>query len=149
MAAIRPDSSNIALLVHVLGAMVLVGALVLAVGALVAAWRSNSTDLVRLGYRALLWGALPAWVVMRVGAQWIYSKEGLDSASLTWADVGFITSEGGLLFMIIATVVAGLAVRRVGRGGSIGSGARVAAVLVSLVVVIYVVAIWAMTTKPT
>lgn len=149
MAAIRPDSWNIALLVHVLGAMVLVGALVLAVGALVAAWRSNSTNLVRLGYRALLWGALPAWVVMRVGAQWIYSKEGLDSASLAWTDVGFITSEGGLFFMIIATVVAGLAVRRVGRGGSIGSGARVAAVLVSLVVVIYVVAIWAMTTKPT
>src|SRR4051794_25839726 len=148
MAAIRPDSLNIALLVHVLGAMVLVGALVLAVGALVAAWRSSSTDLVRLGYRALLWGALPAWVVMRVGAQWIVDKEGLGDSSLSWVGIGFGTSEGGLLFMIVATILAGLAVRRASRGDALGGGARVAAVLVSLLVAVYVVAIWAMTTKP-
>src|SRR5262245_24039864 len=98
MAAIRPDSWNLALLVHVLGAMVMVGALALAVVALLGAWRSRSIDLARLGYRALLWGALPAWIVMRVGAEWIYSKEGLSHASLSWTDIGFITSEGGLFF---------------------------------------------------
>ena len=149
MAAIRPDSWNIALLVHVLGAMVMVGALVLAVVALVGAWRNRSLDGARLGYRALLWGALPAWVVMRIGAQWIVDKEGLGNSSLSWVGIGFGTSEGGLLFMIVATVLAGLAVRRASRGGSLGGGARVAAVLVSLLVAVYVVTIWAMTTKPT
>ena len=148
MAAIRPDSWNIALLTHVAGAMVMVGAIVLAVVALVGAWRSRSVDLARLGYRALLWVALPAWLVMRVGAQWIYSKEGLDKASLSWSDIGFITSEGGLFFMIVATVAAGLALRRTKRGDALGAGSRVAAVLVALLVVVYVVAIWAMTTKP-
>ncbi len=151
MAAVRPDSWNIALLVHVLGAMVLVGALVLATVALVRTWRDRSPDMLRLGYRALLWCALPAWIVMRVGAQWIYSKEGLDSASLAWTDIGFITSEGGLFFMLIATVVAGVAVRRAGRSDGAGgaAGVRVAAVLASFPIAVYVVAIWAMTTKPT
>ena len=149
MAAIRPDSWNLALLVHVLGAMVMVGALVLAVVALVGAWRNRSVEGARLGYRALLWGALPAWVVKRVGAQLILSKEGLDNASLSWTTIGFITSEGGLFFIIVATVAAGLALRRATRGNALGGGARVAAVLVSLLVAVYVFAIWAMTTKPT
>ena len=149
MAAIRPDSWNIALLIHVAGAMVMVGALVLAVVALVAAWRSRSVDLVRLGYRALLWGALPAWVVMRVGAQLIVDKEGLGDSSLSWVGIGFGTSEGGLLFMVIATILGGLALRRASRGDALGGGVRVAAVLVSLLVAVYVVTIWAMTTKPT
>jgi hypothetical protein len=51
--------------------------------------------------------------------------------------------------MIVATMLAGLAVRRASRGDALGGGARVAAVLVSLLVAVYVVAIWAMTTKPT
>jgi hypothetical protein len=148
IAAIRPDSWNIALLLHVGGAMVMVGALVLAVAALVGAWRSGSPDTVRLGYRALLYGALPAWVVMRAAAQWILSKEGLENASLSWTDIGFFTSEGGLLFIIIATVLAGLALRRVGRGDGLGAGVRVATVITGLLVAVYVVSIWAMTTKP-
>jgi hypothetical protein len=73
------------------------------------------------------------------------SKEGLEDAKLTWVDIGFMTSEPGLLLIIAATVLAGLAARR----GSAGTGVRVAAVLVSVLVVAYLVTVWAMTTKPT
>jgi hypothetical protein len=57
----------------------------------------------------------------------------------------------GLILLLIATVVAGIAVRRAGRGGTEpGPGsARVAATLVSLLLVAYLVTIWAMTAKPT
>ncbi|MDQ3742179.1 MAG: hypothetical protein M3389_14655, partial [Actinomycetota bacterium] len=53
---------------HVLSAMVLVGALLLAVTALAP---SGGGPSLRLGYRALLMAALPSYIVMRVGAQWV------------------------------------------------------------------------------
>ena len=146
LAAIRPDGWNIALFVHILGAMLLVGALALVVCAL--AWRD-----VRLGYRSLLFGVLPGWIVMRGGAQWIASKEGLDEGDVpAWVDLGFIVSDPPLLFLIIATVCAGIAARRERRAdvASGGGGLRsVALVLAGIMLVACVVAIWAMTTKPT
>ena len=144
LAAIRPDDWNIALFVHILGAMLLVGALVLVIAALAA------RD-IRLGYRALLLGVLPGWIVMRGGAQWIASKEGLDEGDVpAWVDLGFIVSDPLLLFLIISTVCAGIAARRERRGEAAGGGLRtVALVLVALMLVASVVAIWAMTTKPT
>jgi hypothetical protein len=146
LAAIRPDDWNFALFVHILGAMLLVGALVLVVCAL--AWRD-----VRLAYRSLLLGVLPGWIVMRGGAQWIASKEGLDEGDVpAWVDIGFIVSDPLLLFLIIATVCAGIATRRQRRGDARagGGGLRTAAlVLVSLMLVASFVAIWAMSTTPT
>ena len=139
LAAIRPDDWNMALFVHVLGAMVLVGALVLAATALA----SGNT---RLGFRALLWAVLPSWIVMRVAAQWIFSKEGLDEADPepAWVGIGFITSEASFLLLLIATVFAGVSARR-GRTGGLVTAATV---LVGISLVAYVVAIWAMTAKP-
>ena len=140
LAAIRPDDWNIALFVHVLGAMVLVGALVLALTAMA------SRDL-RLGYRALLFAAIPGWIAMRVGAQWILSKEGLDDVDSVpaWIDIGFITSEASFLLIVAGTVCAGIAARR-----ARGDGLRTATlVLTGIVLAAYVVAIWAMTNKPT
>src|SRR3954462_533354 len=78
LAPIRPDSWNVALFVHVLGAMVAVGGLVLALTYLLSAWRGDSARSFRAGYRALLFGAVPGYLVMRIGAQWVLSKEGLD-----------------------------------------------------------------------
>jgi hypothetical protein len=145
LAIIRPDDWNLPLFLHILGAMVLVGGLVLAVTALLAAWRGGEAASVRVGYRALLLAVLPGWLVMRIAAQWTLSKEGLEDAEITWIDIGFMTTEPGLLLIIAATVLAGLAARR---GGG-GTGVRVAAVLVSVLVVANLVAVWAMTTKPT
>jgi hypothetical protein len=145
LALIRPDDWNLPLFLHILGAMVLVGGLVLAVTSLLAASRGGQAATVRVGYRALLLAVLPGWLVMRLAAEWTLSKEGLEDANLTWVDIGFITAEPGLLLIIVATVLAGLAARR----GGAGTGVRVAAVLVSVLVVAYLVAVWAMTTKPT
>jgi hypothetical protein len=147
----RPDSWDLPLFVHVLGAMTLVGATMLAVTSLGAAWRSGSLPLTRLGFRALLWGVIPAWLVMRLSAEWIADEEGLEDADLAWIDIGYMTAEPLFLLVIIATVHAGLAVRRAGRegGGGPSVGVRVATGLVGVALLAYLVAVWAMTTKPT
>ena len=131
---------NLALFVHVLSAMVLVGSLVLVVTAL-------ASDNLRLGYRTLLIAVLPSWIAMRVAAQWVLSEQGLDDLDPppAWVDIGFITSEGSLLLLIAATVCAGMAARRA-RGGGLRTATLV---LVGITLIAYVVAIWAMSTKPT
>jgi hypothetical protein len=150
LGAIRPDDWNLPLFLHVLGAMTLVGALVVVVLALVSARGAESAAGLRLGYRALLLGAIPAWIVMRVGAQWIASKEGFDEGDVPeWVDIGFITSEPTLLLLIAATVCAGMASRRAREGGRSFGGLNMAALLlVAVTLVAYVVTIWAMSTKP-
>jgi hypothetical protein len=150
LAIIRPDAWNFPLFLHVLGAMLLVGTLVLATTALALAWRDGSAVLVRLGYRSLLIGALPAYVVMRVGAEWIASKEDLTGSNLpSWVDIGRNAADGGLLLILISTLLAGLAMRRARTDETPGGLGRTATVIVSLLVVIYLVAVWAMTVKPT
>ena len=79
--------------------------------------------------------------------QWIADKEGYDGDTVpTWIDIGFITSEPALLFLITATVLTGMAARREAARGRRLS--RIAVVLVGLMIVAYGVTIWAMTTKP-
>jgi hypothetical protein len=153
LAIIRPDDWNVALYLHVLGAMVMVGALVLALGYLAAAWRGDSPDSLRLGFRVLLYGAVPSFLVMRLAGQWIYSKEGLDDLPTdpSWINIGFSVGDIGLLFLVVATVVAGVGARRAAAGGGSTTGVgsvRVAAVCTGLLLVAYLVAVWAMTTKP-
>jgi hypothetical protein len=144
LSAVRPDDWNLALFVHVLSAMVLVGAVVLAAVSVAG----NSQAGLRLGFRSLLIGAVPAWIAMRLSAQWIASEEGLTEEDVevpAWVDIGFITSEGSLLFLVAATVCARIAARR-GTGGGLRAATLV---LVGITIVAYVVAIWAMSTKPT
>jgi hypothetical protein len=151
LAAIRPDDWNLPLFLHVLGAMALVGALVLVALSLASARGGDSAAGLRLAYRALLLGAIPAWIAMRVGAQWIASKEGLDDLDEppAWVDIGFLTSEPTLLLLIAATLCAGIASRRAREGGRAFGGLNTAAlVLVSITLLAYVLAIWAMSTKP-
>ena len=150
LGTIRPDDWNLPLFLHVLGAMALVGTLAMVVLALASARGGDSAAGLRLAYRALLLGAVPSWIVMRVGAQWIASKEGFDEGEVpTWVDVGFITSEPTLLLLIAATVCAGMAARRAREGGRGFGGLNTAAlVLVGITLLAYIVAIWAMSTKP-
>jgi hypothetical protein len=148
LGAIRADEVNFWLLIHVLGAFLLVGTLVLALTALFLAWRDGSEASARLAFRSLLIGVIPAWIVMRVAAQFLLDKEGLEDAELAWIEIGFITAEPGFLLIVVSTVLAGLAMRRARRGEGAGTGVQVAAVLASVMVVAYVVATWAMTNKP-
>ena len=61
---------------------------------------------------------------MRLSAQWIADKEGLDDLDEppAWVDIGFVTSEPTLLLLIAATVCAGIAARRAREGGGAFGG---------------------------
>jgi hypothetical protein len=143
LASIRPDEWDFPLFLHILGAMALVGTLVAATYFLFVARRDGTIEAIRAGHRTLLLGALPAYLVMRLAAQWIASKENLEDSDAAWIGIGFMVSDIGLLLLVAATVGAALGLRR-----STGRGPTVAAWLCGLLVVGYVVAIWAMTTKP-
>ena len=150
LASIRPDSINFALLVHVLGAMVMVGALVTAVAAALVGWRDETGALSRLSYKTLLYVALPSFIVMRVGAQWVYAKEHLDDLpeDPAWVGIGFITSDLGGLLLLVALILGGIGLRRSRSGGG-GGLLKASSVIATLLVAIYIVAIWAMGAKPT
>jgi hypothetical protein len=151
LGVIRPHDWDLPLIVHILGAMILVGALMLSAVSLVAAWRTNSAAMTRLGFMSLFYGAIPGWIVMRGGAAWIANKEGLDGSNIdiAWLNIGNATADGGFLLLIIATVIGWLMVRRIKRDGSASPvPTRIATGLVSLMLVAYLVAVWAMTTKP-
>ena len=150
LAVVRPDSWNVLLFIHIAGAMALVATLVVAAYAIPIARTRGDLAAAQFAYRVLWRAVLPAWIVMRVGAQLIADKEDVpDSAS--WLTVGFSTSEAGLLLIIAGMIITGLAARRAKAGQSVsGSGGlRAATVLMGILLVAYVVAIWAMTTKPT
>ena len=148
VAAIRPDDWNFPLFVHVLGAMVAVGGLA-AAGAALAAGRD--AKFLRLGYRSLLLVALPGWLVMRIGAQWIASKEGLDDlpegAEPQWLSIGWIVGDLGGAALLLCLILGGIGVYRL-RSGK-GSGLVKAALILGLVVLAAsLVAAWAMAGKP-
>ena len=149
-AAVRPDSWNFPLFLHVLGASVLVGLLAVAVAVLIAATRSGDdrTAAVRLAFRTLLIGAIPAYLVMRVGAEWIADKENLADSDASWIGIGYSVADGGLLVLIVVNVLAGLAYRRARRGGQPLTLVRWTTGLTLLLIVAYAVALWAMATKP-
>jgi ABC-type maltose transport system permease subunit len=149
LAAARPDSVNFPLFVHVLGAMILVGGLVTATSAL--AFAKGDTARLRLGYWTLLAVALPGYVIMRIGAQWIYTKEHWDDVPdklvPTWLDIGFIVADAGALLMIIALIVGGIGMRRLREGK--GQGLLKATLVISVVILAAaLVAVWAMAGKP-
>jgi hypothetical protein len=145
LGTIRPDAWNLPLIVHVAGAMLLVGALVVVLAATAAGLRrgDSAAILVRLGFRALVLGVLPAYVVMRAGAEWVASEAGVGDPA--WVGIGYGVADGGLLLTVIAAVLAWRASRRGGAGGGLG---RAVVALSALLLVAYAVAIWAMTTKP-
>jgi hypothetical protein len=150
LAVVRSGGLEAALLLHVAGAMLLVGALVVAAAALAMAGGREASGpgatLTRIAFVTLLAVAVPAYVVMRGGAEWVRSEYGDIEAD--WIDIGYAAADGGLLGIVIAAVLAGLALRRARAGGG-GSGLRmVAGGFTVLVLVGLAIATWAMTTKP-
>jgi hypothetical protein len=145
LAVIRPDSWNLPLFLHVLGAILLFGttATVAIVGFAGRARVEHTAMLARIGLKTFLLGVIPGWILMRAGAAWIADKEFPDKTP-GWVDVGFVVSEPGALLLIVLGVLAWAATRRQG-------GGRVALV-VPILATIYVVALgiawWAMSAKP-
>jgi hypothetical protein len=149
LAAIRPESWNFPLFLHVAGAMILVGGLL--AGASALGYARGDPRLLRLGYWSLLLVSLPGWVLMRIGAQWISSKEGWDdvpeAAEPQWLSIGGFVADAGGVILVVSLLLGGVAVYRLGEGK--GSALLRATMVLSLVLLAaYVVAVWAMAGKP-
>lgn len=150
LAAIRPDSWNFPLLIHVLGAMVLVGAMTAAVTALLLGWRRDAAPYTRFAFWTLLAVGVPSFIAMRGGAQWIYDKEGFSGdGDPTWIGLGYTVGDLGVPLFLITLIVTGVGARRLSRADA-GSSvwARIAGVLTVILLASYVVAVWAMSAKP-
>jgi hypothetical protein len=148
LAIIRPDSWNWALLVHVGGAMILVGALLTAGTASMMMRRDATGTLAVFSYRMLLWVGLPGLIIMRAGAAWIYDKEGYSGDNdPTWLGIGFLTADLGALLLIISLVLGGIGLRRFRRGGGDGL-LRTAGIIALILLAAYVITVWAMAGKP-
>jgi ABC-type maltose transport system permease subunit len=150
LALSRPTEWNFPLFVHVLGAMILMGGLL--TGASTLAFARGDVRFLRLGYWTLLAVALPGYIVMRIGAEWIYAEEpwgelpeGVDEPA--WIGIGYIVADAGALLTLIALILGGIGVRRLRSGG--GQGLLKATMVIALIVLAAaVVAIWAMAGKP-
>ena len=96
---IRPDSWNFPLFAHVAGAMVVTAALVVTVGSLALAWRATGEEraaITRFGFRTLLYAGIPAYLVMRIGAEWILSREHIPTDHEPgWVGIGYGTADLG------------------------------------------------------
>jgi hypothetical protein len=150
VAVVRPDSWDIPLLLHVLGAMVLVGGLVTTVTTL--GYARGEPRFLRLGYWSLLAVSLPGWLLMRIGAQWIYSEQGWDDLpegvdDPGWLTTGAVIGDAGGLILFVSLIAGGVGVRRLREG----KGSRLLAATLVLALVLlaaYVFAVWAMVGKP-
>ena len=94
------------LFVHVLGAMFLFGAVLAAFVASIAGQR-------RAAFQSLL-VAIVSWIVMRAGAEWVYSKGYSAVKSQTWLKLGMNIADGGLIVLLLALAAAYWSTRRPG-----------------------------------
>jgi hypothetical protein len=153
IAVTRDPDVNLPLFLHVLGAGLLVGSLLVVAAAILLGWRQTEAGeaaaLTRFGLRALLLAVVPTYVLMRVGAQWTEAAEDLpeeveDSA---WLGIGYITADLGAVLIIISIVLAAIGLRRLRDRPAVGLG-RAVGIIAVLLLAAYLVAMWAMTAKP-
>ncbi len=141
LALVRPDSWNLPLFLHVLGAMALVGAIA---ATAIAAGRSQESPLLRrVAFMTLVTVVLPSWVLMRVAGEWINSREDIRGTP-GWLDVGYIVGDAGLVVLLVTTIIGWWSTRRPERSWP----ARTVTALASLYLVALLVAMFAMTGKP-
>lgn len=81
---------------------------------------------------------------MRIGAEWLYSKEFSGSSSdPTWVGIGRVAADIGGLVFLISLILAGVAARK-----SSGRLGKAAGLLAAITLIGWLVAIWAMGAKP-
>ena len=151
LAAIRPDDQSFALLLHLVGATVAFGGLLASATSLALA--RGETRLLRLGYFSLLLVALPGLILLRLAGEWLYRLQNWDQLPAgidepTWLGIGFIVADLGGILLLLALLLGGVGIYRLGHGKS-GTLLLKATMVIALVLVVaYAVAVWAMTGKP-
>ncbi len=168
IVAFRPDSWNVALLIHITGAMILVGGVLGAAAAL--ALGRGDLGKVKLGYYSLLFVGFPGLVLTKIGATAIWSKESAHSFigaafphtdDPRWIMVGGTALDGGAGLLVLALILGWFGLRRMeGSDGDFltkvpvvknmsGETLVKATTIISVVLLVgYALAIWAMSTKP-
>jgi NADH:ubiquinone oxidoreductase subunit 6 (subunit J) len=141
LALVRPDSWNLPLFLHVLGAASLVGAVTATF--LLAASSQRWPWLRRVALRTLLFVVIPSWLLMRIAGEWLNSKEDI-KGDPTWLGIGYIVGDLGLLILIVVTLVGWWSARHPDRRWP---GQTVAA-LSGLYLIALLVAMFAMSGKP-
>jgi hypothetical protein len=114
VASYCSTSCGTPLFAHVLGAMLLDGTLSAVLLLAIAGIRRPQPVLDRATFVVLLAGVLPAWLLMRLGGQWLVSKEHLQHLDATWLNMGFNVGDGGLIVLLVTTGLAYWATRRPG-----------------------------------
>ena len=121
----RADSWNFPLLVHVTGAMILVGGMLTAATALVLA-RGDERRL-KLGFYSLLFVALPGLILTKLGATLIWHKESAHSLigaafphpnDPHWIMVGGTALDGGGGLLVLGLILGWFGLRRLDGGQS-------------------------------
>jgi hypothetical protein len=145
IAAIRPDSWNLPLFLHVLGATLTFGTTA-TVAILAFAGRSAVSEravwLRGLAFKIGFFVLVPAWVLLRIPAQVIDNKE-FPHHEPGWVGVGYPVTEGGALLIILMLILGWVSRRK--------QESRAAAVvpwLATLFLVALGVAWFAMSAKP-
>ena len=169
LADIRPDSWNFPLLIHIVGATVLVGGVLTGASALRAA--NGNLRLLRLGYNALLYVALPGLIVMRIGAATMWQKYNPNHSFLwavfphrhdvTWIKIGGTVADFGGGLLLLALILGWFGLKRMeGVQGDFltkfpvvskmtGETLLRLTMLITIVLLAgYVLAVWAMAGKP-
>ena len=151
LAAIRPGEQDFALLLHLVGATVVFGALLASATSILFA--RGDTRLLRIGYFSLLLVGLPGLILMRLAGQWLYNLQKWDELrdqfdQPAWLGIGFVVADWGGVLFLLSLALGGVGLYRLRQGKS-ATGLLNATMLISLVLIVaYVVAVWAMTGKP-
>ena len=123
---IRPHSWDLALFLHVAGAMMVTASVVVAVSALVLAWRATGEEraaITRFGFRTLLFAGIPSYLLMRIAAEWIVSRENIPTKNEPgWIGIGYGTADLGGILILLATILTGVGMRKLPRRRRRGTG---------------------------
>ncbi len=141
LALVRADSLDFPLFLHVLGAVLLVGAM--AATALAAGRAGGSLLLRRVAFWTLAVLALPAWVLMRLAGGWIDSKEDVPGDP-TWLGIGFVVADIGIVILLVSAAVGWWSTRRPDRRWP----QQTVTVLAIVYLAALLVSMWAMSAKP-
>jgi hypothetical protein len=151
VAAIRPDDQSLALLLHLVGATVVFGALLASATSLALA--RGETRLLRLGYFSLLLVGLPGLILMRLAGEWLYRLQNwndlpdqLDEPA--WLGIGRVVADWGGLLFLLALALGGVGIRRLRHGNGGRVLLQLTMIIALVLIVAYIVAVWAMTGKP-